>query len=324
MKVIIPQEIHYMMIFDHSPKSDPQKKSSRLNLLPAVLTSLVLAGSLLAGCSGTGTMYTPDAFEDDSEFADTGMTAAAEYSLAEEEDSPADENDAPGQRRRNSGEESVQDGDSDEESRTLRAELEGTGSDLYTVRAVEGYYDFTLDDIPFSLPASITDFENAGWELLDHDSSSFADAPVMIPAYSFEYVNASPAGDARSKRQIRLCLANFSGHDRKASSCTVCGISVTQDSGVMLKTTFGTGIGDPLEDLTSVFGTDASCFTQTQYADGVTTVRYHFSNGLNEGETIPVLAEAEDKSLAELVLIETAEDGSTVRSMSLYFFQLPE
>ena len=92
----------------------------------------------------------------------------------------------------------------------------------------------------------------------------------------------------------------------------------------MLKTTFGAGIGDPLEDLTSVFGTDASCYTQTQYADGVTTVRYHFSNGLNEGETIPVLAEAEDKSLAELVLIETAEDGTTIRSLSLYFFQLPE
>ena len=317
-----------MIIFNDTSKSDPQKKNSRLSPLPAVLASLVLAGSLLAGCSGTGTMYTPDAFEDDSEYADTGMTAAAEISMAEEENSTADETAAQGHRRRINGEEPVPDAvpgaDPDEETRTLRAELEGTGSDLYTVRAVEGYYNFTLDDIPFSLPASVTDFENAGWELLDSDSGSFADDPVMIPACSFEYVNAAPAGDAGSKRQIRLCLANFSGHDRKASSCTVCGISVTQDSGVMLKTTFGAGIGDPLEDLTSVFGTDTSCFTQTQYADGVTTVRYHFSNGLNEGETIPVLAEAEDKSLAELVLIETAEDGTTIRSLSLYFFQLPE
>ena len=91
MKAIIPQEIYYMIIFNYTSKSDPQKKNSRLSPLPAVLASLVLAGSLLAGCSGTGTMYTPDAFEDDSEYADTGMTAAAEISMAEEENSTADE-----------------------------------------------------------------------------------------------------------------------------------------------------------------------------------------------------------------------------------------
>jgi hypothetical protein len=53
-------------------------------------------------------------------------------------------------------------------------------------------------------------------------------------------------------------------------------------------------------------------------------VRYHFVNGLYEGESIPVLAEAEEKSLAELLLAETDTDGSTIRSLSLYFFRLPQ
>lgn len=321
---IFSQEIHHMILINHSSKSDPQKKSSRPGPLPAVLVSLVLAGALLAGCSGTGTMYTPEAFEEDSEFSDTGMTAAADASATEAPASPDEETVGRDQSMGEEHEQPASNADPDEESRTLRAELEGTGSDLYTVQAVEGYYDFLLDDVSFSLPSPFADFEKAGWELLDSDSGSSADTPLMIPSYSFEYVNAAPAGDTKNSRQIRLCLANFTGNELEASSCNVCGISVTQDSRAMLKTAFGAGIGDPLEELTSVFGTDSSCFKKTQYTDGVNTVRYHFSNGLNEGETIPVLAEAEDKSLAELVLAETAEDGSTIRSLSLYFFRLPE
>ena len=46
-------------------------------------------------------------------------------------------------------------------------------------------------------------------------------------------------------------------------------------------------------------------------------------NILNEGEKIPVLAEAEEKSIAEFILAETKEDGSTIRSLSLFFFRLP-
>lgn len=143
----------------------------------------------------------------------------------------------------------------------------------------------------------------------------------MIPSFSFENV---PAFSADKKRQISLCLANFTENDLDAASCTVCGITVSQSGGAVLKTTFNAGIGDSLNDLTAVFSTDPSVYTRNQYADGSCVVRYHFANGLYEGESIPVLAEAEEKSLAELLLAETDTDGSTIRSLSLYFFRLPQ
>ena len=212
---------------------------------------------------------------------------------------------------------------SEEEPRTLRADLQGVGSDLYTRDSVASYYNFTLDGESFSLPSSPADFQNAGWELSLSDSGA-ADTDsksLTIPSFSFENV---PAFSADKKRQISLCLANFTENDLDAASCTVCGITVSQSGGAMLKTTFNAGIGDSLNDLTYVFSTDPSVYTRNQYADGSCVVRYHFANGLYEGEAIPVLAEAEEKSLAELLLAETDTDGSTIRSLSLYFFRLPQ
>lgn len=312
------------MIIQHRRKTDSRKRSNCPSFLPAILISLVLAGTLLAGCAGTGTMYTPDTFEDEAEETDAEDTIRAAASAEESTAAPAEEDPPRRRRRRKKREQPPMEAAPDEDPRTLRAELEGSGSDLYTARAVESYYSFTLDDVSLSLPASLTDFEAAGWELKNPKKNDGGQEELIIPSYSFEYICAVPAGDQNSGRQIRLCLANFTEEDLKASSCTVCGISVSQDDNVMLRTTFGTGIGDSLQNLTAVFGTDPSCCTQTQYADGINTVRYHFSNGLYEGETIPVLAEAEDKSLAELMMAETAEDGITIRTLSLYFFRLPE
>ena len=59
----------------------------------------------------------------------------------------------------------------------------------------------------------------------------------------------------------------------------------------------------------------------TKYADGTCSVQYRFSNGLQDIDKIPVLAEAEEKELAELMLIETEEDSSTIRKLSLYYFR---
>lgn len=303
------------MYFNHSFVHDPQKKNSRLRTAPAVVLSLALALALLAGCSGTGTMYTPDKYEDDAETADTGASAAADAFSAEEEPPHHSHH------RRKKGPEKA---DFEEEHRTLRAELEGTGSDLYTAQAVNSYYRFTLDDQSYSLPFAFADLETAGWQLQAAGSEDSGNAPRMIPSYSFEYFDAVPAGRTDSTEKIRLCLANFTENDLAPASCTVCGIQAAQDSSAEFRTNFGIGIGDTLESLTSVFGTDPSCCQRTEYTDGICTVRYHFSNGLNENETIPVLAEAEDKSVAEYLLAETTEDGSTIRSLSLYFFRIPE
>ena len=283
------------MLFTYQYNHSRQKKNRRLPLFPAVLVSLVMAVSLLSGCSGTGTMYNPNAVEDDSDLSGTGASTAVNAA------------------------EPV----SEEEPRTLRADLEGTGSDLYTRDSVSSYYSFTLDGESFSLPSSPADFQNAGWELsLSDTGAAGADSKSLtIPSFSFENV---PAFSADKKRQISLCLANFTENDLDAASCTVCGITVSQSGGAVLKTTFNAGIGDSLNDLTAVFSTDPSVYTRNQYADGSCVVRYHFANGLYEGESIPVLAEAEEKSLAELLLAETDTDGSTIRSLSLYFFRLPQ
>lgn len=317
------------MYLNHFFTHDPKKKNSRPGFLPAVLAALALSLALLTGCSGTGTMYTPDSFEDDADDPDdleaayTGATEAA--ALAAESytgaETAAEEMPPRHSHRRKAGAPAA---DPEEEKRTLRAELEGTGSDLYTAQAVNSYYRFTLDEEAFSLPCPFADLANAGWELVDAGSGTSGNTSLIIPSYSFEYVDAVPAGSSGSSEKIRLCLANFTENDLVPASCTVCGIQVSKDSSAMLKTNFGIGIGDSLESLTSVFGRDPSCYQRTQYNDGICTVRYHFSNGLNENETIPVLAEAEDKSLAELLMAETTEDGNTIRSLSLYFFRLPE
>ena len=314
------------MLFTHQNNHSQQKKNHRLPLFPAVLVSLVMAVSLLSGCSGTGTMYNPNAVEDDSDLSDTGASTEVTFSDSTAADAKAGgiSEHAPGRRdyagnNHQNNTESV----SEEEPRTLRADLEGVGSDLYTRDSVASYYNFTLDGESFSLPSSPADFQNAGWELSLSDSGA-ADTDsktLMIPSFSFENV---PAVSADGKRQINLCLANFTENDLDAASCTVCGITVSKSGGAMLKTAFNAGIGDPLNDLTAVFSTDPSVYTRNQYADGSCVVHYHFANGLYEGESIPVLAEAEEKSLAELLLAETDTDGSTIRSLSLYFFRLPQ
>ena len=314
------------MLFTHQNNHSQQKKNHRLPLFPAVLVSLVMAVSLLSGCSGTGTMYNPNAVEDDSDLSDTGASTEVTFSDSTAADAKAGgiSEHAPGRRdyagnNHQNNTESV----SEEEPRTLRADLEGVGSDLYTRDSVASYYNFTLDGESFSLPSSPADFQNAGWELSLSDSGA-ADTDsksLTIPSFSFENV---PAFSADKKRQISLCLANFTENDLDAASCTVCGITVSKSGGAMLKTAFNAGIGDPLNDLTAIFSTDPSVYTRNQYADGSCVVHYHFANGLYEGESIPVLAEAEEKSLAELLLAETDTDGSTIRSLSLYFFRLPQ
>lgn len=320
------------MYFSHSFNHSGRKKCRRAKTFAAILASFVLAGALLSGCSGTGTMYTPDSFEEDSEFADTagtGMTAAAPDN-AEDPHAPDNEPGRRGKRRRHIPEQTPAEAEPEEEPRTRQADLEGSGSDLYTAQAVASYYHFTLEDLSFSLPCSLTELKDAGWELLlpaaeqAGNSDTGKAQPFMIPGYSFEYFDAAPAGDSKSSKKIRLCLANFTEKDLEPASCTVCGISVSHDSDVAFKTAFGAGIGDSLDTLTAVYGTDPSVYTLTQYADGTSTVHYHFSNGLNEMETIPVLAEADDKALGELLLAETAEDGNTIRNLSLFFFRLPQ
>ena len=96
----------------------------------------------------------------------------------------------------------------------------------------------------------------------------------------------------------------------------------TAGGGLSLNTSFGAGLGSRLDDLTSVFGTDGSVFSETRFNDGTRMVRYQFSNGLNEDEQIPVLAEAEEKRIAELLTVQTGTDGSTIQSLSLYYFHL--
>lgn len=155
----------------------------------------------------------------------------------------------------------------------------------------------------------------------------------VIPPYSFEFFDAVPAGEdtetssffsrETAARRIRICIANFHSTPRDPSDCTLCGISASLDSGVSLQTAFGSGPGDSLDSLTSAFGTDRSIYTLTDYDDGTRTVSYRFINGLTEEEEISVLAEAEEKSLSDLLLAETAEDGSTIRALSLFYFKVP-
>lgn len=270
-----------------------------------ICLAVLLAASLsLSGCSGTGTMYTPDS-DETADPASTGLTAAAEAPVLP----PADP---------------------DEEPRVRSQVLEGTGSDLFTAETVDYYYSFTLDSTSFQLPCSMAQFTHAGWELVLPDSGSGEETDVVIPAYSYEFFDAVPAGEkeasagsGQAQKKVRLCLANFTKEDCLPSAGTVCGISVHADSGVSLLTAFKEGTGSTLNDLAAVFGTDKSVCSVTRYADGTRILRYRFSNGLSEGQRIPVLAEAADKSLGELMEAESSEDGKTIRTLSLYYFRLP-
>ena len=294
---------------------------------PGIL-SVVLPVFLLCGCSGTGTMFTPEEAQSDSTY---GATASVPEELLHKEERHGSD---------------ASSGDPEEEHRKRRVRIEGTGSDLYTVQTIDSYYHFTLDGTSLQLPCSTQELTHAGWSLFlpgpeDADGAAGEEADggkdageAMVPPCSYEFFTFLSAEDAEkgsfsnktdeNPRQIRVCLANDTDVPRPAADCTICGITVAEENGVLLKTAFEAGIGSSLSDLTSVYGTDPSVFTQTHYSDGTCTAQYRFSNGLAEGEKIPVLAEAEEKGIAEQLVARTGEDGSTITSISLYYFRIPD
>ena len=309
----------------------------RLRRISAAAAALLLILVLSAGCSGTGTMYTPETTPSEGL---SGETAAAETEDGSGiSTKTGDSRSGHGHRRRPDGKEAGGENDSEEEdTRTRRAWLEGPGSDLYTAQAVDSYYQFTLDGASLRLPCGMADLTAAGWRLSEDARQDSAAAAAgnsreedLIPPYSYEFYDAVPADTGgssfikknRDDRTIRLCLANDTDSPLSPDQCTVCGISANAGSGLSLNTSFGAGLGSRLADLTAVFGTDGSVFSQTDFKDGTRMVRYQFSNGLNEDERIPVLAEAEEKRIAELLTAQTGTDGSTIQSLSLYYFRLP-
>lgn len=176
----------------------------------------------------------------------------------------------------------------------------------------------------------------------DPTGGSGAAAPSLhapIPPGSFEFFDAVPAAESTgeegdrnaadssirtwsSQRRIRVCLANQTTSSMDPLDCTLCGISASIDSDVSLATAFGTGFGDSLDDLFAVFGMDPSVYELTEFGDGVRMLRYTFSDGLVEGERIPVLPEAEEKNLSEQLLAKTGTDGETITELSLYYFRI--
>ena len=280
----------------------------RLRLCIGVLAS-VLALTLLCSCSGTGSMYTPDDIEDAAAAGTTaGAGASAEAAALQ------------------AGEEAEDPSAQEEDPRTRLAWLKGTGSDLYPAQTVDSYYHFTLNDVSLQLPCSLSSLTSAGWELSPSGKEGEATA-LLVDAYSYEFFDAVPTDGSFGKkgdgaRRIRLCLGNDGGEPAAPDQCTVFGISVSEDSGISFKTAFEAELGSPLSDLTAVFGTEASILTQTKYSDGTCTARYQFSNGLIQEEKIPVLAEAEEKDLAEMMVAQTGSDGSTITSLSLYYFRI--
>ena len=96
------------------------------------------------------------------------------------------------------------------------------------------------------------------------------------------------------------------------------------DSGFSFLTTFKEGLGSSLSAMISVFGKDSSVYSVKKYEDGSRVLQYRFSNGLSEKQTISVLAEAEEKALAELMTAETGKDGKTIETLSLYYFKIPK
>ncbi|MBR2728793.1 MAG: hypothetical protein IKD92_02820 [Lachnospiraceae bacterium] len=322
-------------------------KTSRKRAMRPFLFLLTAALTMFpAGCSGTGSMFVPEA-EDASYYGTSGDMYSDAFDGENlgvfpgepgerEAGGPSEaDHDSPGSTRRNRGRAPQNEQEEpEEEPREKTAYLQGTGSDMYSASTVDYYYGFTLEGTSLQLPCGFSSLLQAGWEI------SLPGAERPVPGYSYEFVNAVPIGsqeqsaagsDAQTgigaqqsqAKTVRLCLANFNKDACLPADCTVCGISAAADSGVSLETAFGAGLGSTPEDLTSVFGTDSSIYTLTEYYDGTRTLRYCFSNGLAEGEEIPVLAEAEEKSLAEMILADTDPDGKTITSLSIYYFRQP-
>lgn len=296
-----------------------KEKTGLLSLRGITWAAVLSAVLLLSGCSGTGTMYTPES-EESSFSASTGNTPTAE-SAAEAGSVSGHDSGHP-----------MQGEDPDEETRVRSTVLEGIGSDMFTSETVDYYYTFTLESTDFHLPCSYSDFDRSGWKLILPETEAGSSGNNSIPYYSFEFYDAVLSGDGSSspisggdsQKKIRLCLANFTDHECPPELCTVCGISLTADSGFSFQTSFKEGIGSSLDDLTSVFGTDDSIYSLSNYEDGSKVVKYRFSNGLTEGQEIRVLAEAESKSLAELMIAETGENGETVEKLSLFYFRISD
>lgn len=278
-----------------------------LNRLFPGICALALTAALLCGCSGTGSMYTSEEFEEAESYG-TGEEAAEESG-------------------RGDGDEAADAGEEDAQAPVRRAWLEGTGSELFTAQTVDSYYSFSLNGSSLRLPCRVSEIVGAGWVLALPGGGR-----NTIPPYSYEFYTAMPAGESGTgeeaeknrdgRSQIRLCIGNDTNAPVFAADAIVYGIAAASDSGISLNTAFEAGIGSPLTDLTSVFGTDGSVCSRTAYTDGTCTVRYRFSNGLVDGERIPVLAEAEEKDLAELMTVRTDTDGSTITSVSLFYFRL--
>lgn len=295
-------------------------------------TALLCAVFLVCGCSGTGTMYTPENDEENAATADTASEETAGNAAHDAENSAGGTGKAGHQ---SSGTEQ------EEEPHAKSTYLGGIGSDLYSVKTLDYYYGFTLEGTSMQLPCAASDITGAGWNILVRRKDEKKSGKVLVSPYSYEFFDAAYNGNAGqsdesgqeqdrqdsgdpSDKKIRLCLANPTDSPLAPSACKVCGISASLDSGVSLQTVFGAGTGSTLSDLTSVFGTDDSVYSLTQYSDGTSSLRYCFSNGLAVHEYIPVLAEAEEKSLAECLLAETAPDGQTITRLSLYYFRLED
>lgn len=289
----------------------------KADIMPAARAVVLFlsAALLFSGCSGTGKMYTPDAEEESSfDMTDSASTAAESAQLSAETASGVNKPGHTANRRKTT------------------ALLGGTGSELLNAQTIDYYYRFTLDGVSLQLPCSFQELTGAGWEPVLSDEENNTGWEPVVRAYSYEFFDVVSTEDSRQRnsvfgssrtngKKIRVCLANFSETPSSLSTCTVCGISAASDSGVSLETSFGAGLNSPLKDLTTAFGTDPSIYEMTKYADGVCSVKYRFSNGLLDTDTIPVLSEAEEKGLAELMLIETGNDSSTIRELSLYYFR---
>ena len=294
------------------------KKNLRKPVLHVMAAMFLSAVLLLTGCSGTGKMYSPeeDATSSDTSLGSTGSTEEAAETTA---DNPGDLPSKPGK-------------NPDEEIRKKSAVLEGTGSDLFTSETVDYYYSFTLEDTHFQLPCRFSDFSRAGWELVLPESENDGTADNIVPYYSYEFYdavqtggsNGNAASSKNNPKRIQLCLANFTDKGCPPEACTVCGITVRADSGFSFLTTFKEGLGSSLNAMISVFGKDSSVYSVKKYEDGSRVLQYRFSNGLTEKQSISVLAEAEEKSLAELMTAETGEDGKTIETLSLYYFKIPK
>ncbi|MDO5132602.1 MAG: hypothetical protein Q4D81_06435, partial [Eubacteriales bacterium] len=145
-------------------------------------------------------MYTPDFWEDSS-------LGATEASFAGTGEEAADaENGAPAEagQQDSAHEGGPEGGESGEEPRVLKAFLEGTGSDLFSIETLDYYYGFMLDTASLQLPCSCFDITYAGWELRLPQSEKEDGEDSLIPPYTYEFFDAVPAsgnsaGTARNK-----------------------------------------------------------------------------------------------------------------------------